>query len=375
MKRSLVLVLVFLSSACTEVLFVGPGSGDPAPPRSLDGWYFAGAVELTWELSPQWDGEAFRVYGRRSTDRDYFLLAQVTSCIASLCRYQDSNIRENTQYEYYVTAVHTDPGIGTETATAYSLLVDVPSFAPPPVPEGLWGVGMDGAAFVGWSDNARSADDFTYYRIYLEDDSGELFLLGQSDSEGFLDLLAENGSLIQYRVSSLDAWGHESGTSASVYVSPRPDFKGELLFSFNDDPGSSGFRFVPDEASNPVMSGVDGSRHFRVEELGGVWWLVPGPEAFGVTVGEFTTELRCGPGSDAGCLDIPIAPASGYTVQPVELLSEHSYVLRVRGDDGQVHFGVLRVALEGFDGQGRAVVVFDWAYQLRPDDPFLGPGG
>jgi len=375
MIRSLALALTLAAVGCTDVLVFGPGSGDPAAPRALDGWYFGGAVELSWELAPGWDGEAFRVYGRRSSDRDYFLIAEVTSCTAGVCRYQDTNIRENTEYEYYVAAVHRDPGVGTETASEYSLLVDVPSFAAPPVPVGLWGVGLDGSSFVGWDDNARSADDFTYYRVYLEDVAGDLFLLGQSDSEGFLDLLAVNGELYRYRVASLDSWGHESDVSEPVDVSPRPDFKGELLFAHADEPGLSGFRFVQDESSSPVQSGIDPSRQFRVEEINGIWWLVPGPEAFGVTTGEFTTELRCGPASDAGCIDIPVAPSAGYTTQSVELLPEFSYVLRVRGDDGQMHYGVIRVALEGFDGQGRAVVVFDWAYQLRPDDPFLGPGG
>jgi len=50
-----------------------------------------------------------------------------------------------------------------------------------------------------------------------------------------------------------------------------------------------------------------------------------------------------------------------------------TYVLRVIGDDGAQHFGAIRVSLLGFDQDGAALMIFDWAYQLQPGNPSLAP--
>ena len=39
----------------------------------------------------------------------------------------------------------------------------------------------------GARDNARAAADFSFYRVYLWADDGTEYLLGETDSEGFLD--------------------------------------------------------------------------------------------------------------------------------------------------------------------------------------------
>ena len=43
------------------------------------------------------------------------------------------------------------------------------------------------------------------------------------------------------------------------------------------------------------------------------------------------------------------------------------------GDDGQLHYGSLRVALLGVDQDNRDVMVFDWAYQPQAGNPALAP--
>ena len=57
----------------------------------------------------------------------------------------------------------------------------------------------------------------------------------------------------------------------------------------------------------------------------------------------------------------------------VELVPQNTYVLRVRGDDGQTHYGAIRVTLLGTDQAGQALMIFDWAYQLQPGTPDLVP--
>jgi hypothetical protein len=55
------------------------------------------------------------------------------------------------------------------------------------------------------------------------------------------------------------------------------------------------------------------------------------------------------------------------------LYPQTTYVLRVVGDDGLDHFGVIRVTLLGSDQDGAAIMIFDWAYQLQAGNPKLSP--
>ncbi len=236
-------------------------------------------------------------------------------------------------------------------------------------------IALDGANYVTWGTASRAAADFSHYRVYLES-GGTEFLLGETDSEGFLDLLAANGETYRYFVTAADVDGHESAGSPLGEGTPRPDFHGELVYDHADRPGSSGFRFQEDELSVPLTSGTDPLRHFRLETDANGWWLVPGPGAAIYPSGFPTTALKCGVAADATCVDVPTAPTSGYLAADVPVFTEESYVLRVIGDDQQIHFGVIRVILLGFDQVGDAIMIFDWAYQVQAGNPNLvsGPG-
>ncbi len=368
MKKRVVLaaLAVLGGAACSSDDLIVDNVEPPDAPRALDAFYYAGAVTVTWELGPRWNGEAFRVYSKRLSDADFFLIAEVTSCAADACEYKDVNVVPGQTYRYYVAAV--DAGSGVETPTDNTVDVEVPQPIPPPVPDGVRVIALDHADYVTWGTAARSADDFSFYRVYLAGSEGNDFLLGETDSEGFLDLLALNGSTYTYYVTSVDDQGHESAGSTPASGTPRPDFHGEWIYAFGDQPALSGFRFQADEATDPIVSGTSSSRHFRLEVDDAGWWLAPGPDAGIYPLGFETTALKCGPGADASCVDVDVAPATGYVLQRVALDAQSSYVLRVRGDDGRLHYGVIRVEMLGFDGDGNALMIFDWAYQLQPDN-------
>ncbi len=222
-KRFFVAVgVALLLGACdTEDTIFIPVEDFPAPPEALDGEYYNQAITLTWFLAAQWNGESFRVYGRRVGDSSYLVIAEVTSCVDGACEYTDTNIIESVGYEYFVSAV--DPDTGAETDSDGVILVSVPSFSAPPVPSGVEVVGLDNTNYIRWSDNARSVSDFAHYRVYLLTDDGST-LLGETDSEGFLDELAENGVTSAYVLSSVDIYGHESRDSFDNAATPRPDF-------------------------------------------------------------------------------------------------------------------------------------------------------
>jgi hypothetical protein len=362
-----VLFLTLALGGCESDEILVPVEG-PAAPRALEAYYYAGSVRLSWELGPGWNGETFRVYSRRVTDADYFFIAEVTSCSEGLCVYEDVNVVAAQTYEYYVAAVD---GAGFETPSDYSVEVFVPQPIPPPTPAEIAVVSLDDANYLKWSDNARSADDFSFYRVYFEEAGGGEFLLGETDSEGFLDLLAVNGLTYRYFVTAVDDQGHESGGSVSAEGTPRPDYHGEWLYDYFDQRDLSGFRFQMDESTNPITAGDASDRHFRLEVDDAGWWLVPGPGTEVYPTEFATTALKCGVAADEGCVDVNRAPVSGYVVQDMPLFPQTSYVLRVRGDDGQTHYGVVRVEMLGFDQNDDALMIFDWAYQIQANNPDL----
>ncbi|MEX0856027.1 MAG: hypothetical protein WD056_00510 [Gemmatimonadota bacterium] len=366
-----ILLLPFALFACDSSSGgLDPNGGQPpVAPLAFDAFYYDRAVHLSWELAPGWSGEAFRVYGKRATDANYFLVAEVTNCAGGLCSYRDINIQANVTYQYYVAAVSST---GSETASAIALEIVVPTPDPPPSPGGVDAVALDGGVFLTWNSASRAADDFAFYRIYfLDGDTG--VLIGESDSEGFLDLLVQNGSTYAYFVTAVDDRGHESAGSTAAAATPRPDYHGEILVAFEDLPEESGFRFQENPSEDPIVSGTDGSRHFRLEaDLTG-WWLVPGPGVSVHSQPQFTTALRCGVAADPECTDVRVAPAGGYTSDAIELVPEQAYVLRVPSSGGgQWQYGLIRVTHVGIVPAG-AIALFDWAFQLQPDNVTLAP--
>jgi hypothetical protein len=343
----------------------------PAAPRDVAASYYAGAVTVSWELAPDWDGESFRVYAKRSSDTQYHLVAEVTSCAQGACSYTDANVEPGRSYDYYVAAVSRTTG--DETSSASAIRVDVPSATPPPVPSGLTAIALDDANYLSWDDNARDAQDFSHYRVWLRAADGSSFLLGETDSEGFLDRLAENGLTYSYSVTAMDEGGHESAGTAVARGTPRPDYTGEWLYDWFDVPSESGFRFRGSDRDDPVVSGSDATRHFRLETDVNGWWLVPNTNAEFHQDSWATTALKCGPQADPDCVDVVRAPTSGYIRQDVEAIPQSTYVLRVRGDDGQSHYGAIRIVMLGEDQNGDGIMIFDWAYQLQAGSVELAP--
>ena len=364
------LLPMLLLGACDydDELLMTTGS-TPVAPEALDASYFAGAVTVYWELGRAWNGEPFRIYSRRISDFEFFLIAEVTNCLDGICSYEDWNIVANETYEYYVTAIDWDSGI--ETATDWTVQVTIPDPNPPAAPSGTFVITLDNANYLTWDSNARSSPDFSHYKVYQES-GGSSLILGETDSEGFLDLLAINGTTYEYFVTSVDTDGHESMGGIPASGAPRPDFHDEWISAFSDDPDQSGFRFQLNDIANPIVDGTDTARHFRLESDGMQWWIVPGPEASIFPTGFPTTALKCGVGADAGCTDVSAAPSGAYVTTPVEVFDETSYVMAVIANDGFQHFGVLRAESLGFNQLGHSIMIFSWAYQLLANNSELG---
>lgn len=245
---------------------------------------------------------------------------------------------------------------------------------PPPPPEGVVAVALDGAVYLRWDPESLEVTGARFFRVYLEGDEGDVFLLGDTDSPGFLDLRVENGFTFRYFVTSVDAYGHEGEGSVLASATPRPDFHDEVLYAFEDRPEDAGFRFQPSEVDDPIRHGDAPDRHFRVEADEAGWWLVPGPDVAVYPDAFFTTALRCGPAADASCSELSQAPASGYAAQDLELVPGFTYVLRLPDEGGGFRYAALRVSHVGY-AQDERIVIFDWAHQLQPDNRQLAPAG
>lgn len=380
-------------AAMAAVLVVGVGckdggsiidpGGDNLQPRDFDaryewvlhGWEAGGVqpighagVILTWTLPSGWDRDPFRVYARRSGSGDYIAISTITSCADGLCAYTDINVTPGQSYDYFVATV--DEASGEEYSST-ALRVDVPSAAVPQTPAAPTVTALDGALYLSWPSTGAER-----YRVFLEriDNTSDFIEVGETDGTGFLDERAENGSEYGYRIAAIDEIGQFSDRSAIGAGIPRPDYHAEIVYELADNQAASGFRFQDSEASDPIMDGTSAQAHWRLESVGGVLSIVPVGETL-VTGGTFTTALTCGPGSEADCESVTLAPtASSFGSVSVPVYTGNTYVFRVLGDDGALHYAKIRVQGLAVDTAGDDLAVFDWAYQLLPNEPSLSVG-
>ncbi len=379
---------LMFAAACSDdpdvILVPGGGGGTPpGAPRDVFASYewvhegFQGTtavgaptVEVSWLPPASWNGEVFRVYAKRTTTANYTLVATVTSCTTNGCVYRDRNVSPGADYDYYVATYNETTDL--ETTSEFSEVVRVPAATQPGVPASPDAVALDGAVFLRWNTPAANAQNVSRYLVYLTTLDGEAYTyaVGQTDGNGFLDQNAENGAEYGYRIATVDTLGHVSSLSAQVTAIPRPDFAGELVYAFADSAQRSGFRFQEDEGDDPIVAGSAANAHFRLESDGAGYRIVP-LNGTQVTEFGFTTALTCGPGADEGCTAVRVAPTAGYSTAPIAIDPEYSYVFRVTGNDGQPHFGVLRVTMVGTDQNGNDLAIFDWAYQVVPNKPQL----
>jgi hypothetical protein len=374
------LLAALVLAGCDDDDFFTPGIDEPEDIDARYEWIFTGwsesgrpgghpSVLVTWELPADWRGDPFRVYGRRAGQGSFALVGTTTSCENGECRFVDINVVGGRTYEYYVSTA--DERSGDEAPSDYRVEVDVPTFSPPPAPRADSVFALDNSLWVRWRD-AGSGDDFWKYQVVLTRLNGErvdFYHAGETDATGFLDLRARNGNSYTYRIAALDTLGQVSDLSPEITGIPRPDYRGELIYAHGDSTARSGFRFVTTEDQEPILSGDSPQAQWRLEVANGRWQIRPLGETEVVRAG-LTSALVCGPGRDSDCRATFQAPTTGYSRNPVAVDPEFSYVFRVRGSDGRTHYAVVRASILGSSG-GNALMIFDWAYQLRPDEPRL----
>lgn len=371
-------LLLAACSSDNDPVIVGPGDHDPdiIDVRALwveEGWegrdpIGTPAVQLAWTLPDGWSEQVFRVYSRGGGAGSYSLIATVTSCRDGQCLYTDTNVARGQSYDYFVATV--DERRSVEVGESAPVSIRVPDSDPPAVPGGLRAIPLDGGAFLLWDGVGAGK-----YRIFLlEADGEELFVeVGATDGLGYVDTRAENGLVHAYAVAGVghpDQGGYVGRLSEAVTVIPRPDYHAELIYTLQDEPAQSGFRFRTSGDDSPILSGSASDAQWRLEASPDGPVIVPLGSTL-VTGGVFTTDLSCGPGSESDCEYVARAPAAGaFGSGPVPVFPGNSYVFQVPVS-GQTHYGKIRVQGDGVDGEGNHLVVFDWAYQLVAGEPSL----
>ena len=367
-------------SACDATGVLAPVNNSDARQLNVDyAWELEGwdqgvargypVALLSWELPARYDREAFRVYARRASSGSYGLIATVTSCADGVCRYSDTNIAAGSSYDYYVATF--DERNGTEVGISTAIRIDVPHPSNLAAPSAPTAVSLDRAVYLHWP----RSDNVERYTLLVQLDDGSTFVIGETDGASFFDGRVDNGTRYRYHLASTDVNGHVSDLSQAATAFPRPDYHADVVYAHDDRPAESGFRFVDNETDNPIRSGTATTAQWRLESVAGTLRIQP-LNGSAITVGRFTTELSCGPGSDADCEDIRVAPAAAeFGTGSAVVETGHTYILRVTGSDNQTHYAKLRVQGATTDVNGHRLIVFDWAIQLRPNEPTLNRSG
>jgi len=220
---------------------------------------------------------------------------------------------------------------------------------PPSSPTGLATRTGDNFIELFWDESPES--DLEGYHVYLSSSSGGPFvLIGSGSASYFVDTGARNGQTYFYTVSAYDHSGNESELSREiVYDIPRPEGYGVILHDFRNLPDLGGYDF----STFRVLPYDDLYTDMYYEYYQGEYYMVVRLE---------DTDIQ-DMGATSSILDVPVAPASGWSeTHDVRLTVGHTYVVWT-WDDHYAKFRVTSIS------PGR--IVFDWAYQLQKANPLL----
>jgi len=230
----------------------------------------------------------------------------------------------------------------------------------PAAPRGVYSVTGDEQVLVEWYPNQESdLKGYIIYRSYEE--VGNYDEIGRVGSavDSFVDDDVENGVTYYYAVSSYDLDGNESDLSPETVVdTPRPAGKNVKLEDYYFEPDLSGFDFSHPERGAQTFDRSDIDIYFGVDTEVNVLYI-------------YSNEAKDIGMQDLGYTDsmddVDVSPTQGFTSVFVEAILGHTYAFIM--PDG--HYAKLRITDTG-DIED-AWIVFDWAYQLQPDNPELAP--
>ncbi|HLF13547.1 MAG TPA: hypothetical protein VI932_01485 [Bacteroidota bacterium] len=219
---------------------------------------------------------------------------------------------------------------------------------PPFAPRGIYTETGDGFILISWLRNQEP--DVAGYKVYSSDAfDGVYTAVGQTTGLTISDFGATNGITAYYAVTAFDDAGNESGLSTDVaYDTPRPEGFGVVLPNFHFNPTGAGYDF----STYSVGPFDDQFTDIFFEFLSGTYFMNVWDDTEIQDVG-YTESLA----------DIRYAPTGGWSpTRDVRLILDHTYVVRTWDS----HYAKVRIR-----SLSDTRVIFDWAYQLQPDNTRL----
>lgn len=229
-----------------------------------------------------------------------------------------------------------------------------PDTEPPAIPRGVVSITGNGQVTIEWFPNGES--DLAGYKIWRSGDNENFDLLTQVSSGDvrYIDRDVRNGMTYFYAISAFDHDNNESDLSPEkVSDTPRPSGNNVTLNEFTLFPERSGFDFSQPERGAIAWDSPTTDVYFGLDTVVNVLYLYS----------DNLTEMQdMGYHESFDALDV--SPVQGFTIEFVELLPGHVYVLYTPdGNYAKIH--VVSVSDNS--------VTFDWAYQIDPNNPELAP--
>jgi hypothetical protein len=362
-----VLMLVAALAACTDdgdVIVGIPAptnlyydldpSGDPVAPAG---------VLLFWDAVTASDLLVYRVYSRPGTSGSYDLRGETTSTT-----FHDVGVPD---LDYAVSAVSTSGGESEliEIEVDERLRLQAPSV--------LISASLDGAIYLGWTDNPFTTDPegFRQYRVYSASYSLDTQvcgldwgLEGTTVAPEFIAGALPNGQPRCFGVSAESIEGWESLWSPLIADTPRPESRNVVLWTDAANASQAGFRFFQDLNGDglvgPTELGIIGSSTSPAMDF--YLYQDPGGDLFFVPLRAGTTVALYGSDPIVDLTSIDEAPLDGYDVTGIQVVPTYGYVFQMDGGDGFARYGAVRPAHVGQD-----FIIFDWSYQTDPGNPEL----
>jgi hypothetical protein len=347
-------VVVPAIEAPTGLSYVLEPSGDPLAPAAL---------KLYWNPVAAADLMVYRVYSRPTSSGPYDLRGETTSL-----SFHDIGVPD---LYYAVSAVNTSGG---ESELNQVLIDERLRLA---APSSLTSTSLNGAIYLGWSDNPflSDPDGFYQYRVYsasfsLDDNlcGTDWVLEGTTVAPEFIAGALTNGVPRCFAVSAESIEGWESLWSPLRADTPRPDARNVVLYADEVNAAAAGFRFWQD---------LNGNGQADANELGLIqaatavtadFWLDrdAGFTLYFVPSRANTQVQQYGSGPVGDLTSIDYAPLGGYSRSAIEVLPGYGYVFEMDGGDGFARYGAIRAT-----HVGRDFIIFDWSYQTDPGNPEL----
>ena len=235
----------------------------------------------------------------------------------------------------------------------------------PAAPRGVRSTTGDGRVVIEWYPNQeRDLEGYIIYRSLVE--SGDYTEIGQvgPNADSFTDDDVANGITYYYAVSAYDSEDNESDLSPEIVEdTPRPAGRNVQLVDYYLEPDISGFDFSYPERGAQAFDQPGIDLYFGVDIDVNVPYIYSDDENVGMQDLGYTDHID----------DVDVSPIQGFTKLFVEAIIGHTYALFM--PDG--HYAKIRITDVKIDWANGDIddawAVFDWAYQLQPDNPELAP--